>query len=217
MMLSCPFTEKPISFDGKTINVLIVENPVVLRNTITSFRNDGNPFVLSEEFKPIEWTKNAEFIDNVFDIDFFSKSLSSKINTEAFKIIENYPEETAELLNHINLWGSIISSQFDFNADFSVLEDSERIIKMLNFSVHTEDLSLPEMILEYMNICRKFFKKNLFVFLNLKSYLTIEEQQLFYKSAVYEKFNLLLVENYQHESIISCEKTVIVDKDLCVI
>ena len=217
MMLSYPFLEKPINFDSSKINVLIIENPVVLRNTVNAFRKQAETFVLSEDFKPIEWTKHAEFIGDIFDIDFLSKSLSSKINLEAGKIIEIYPEETAELLHHINSWGGFVSSQFDFNADFSVLEDSERIIKMLNFSVHTEDLSLPEMILEYMNICRKFFKKNLFVFLNLKSYLTVDEQQLFYKSAVYEKFNLLLIENYQHESIGSYEKNVIIDKDLCVI
>lgn len=217
MMLSCPFVEKPIKFDENKINILIIENPVVLRNTVNAFRKQGEGFVLSEEFKPVEWTKNVEFVENVFDVDFSSKALSSKINAEASRIVENYPEETSIMLQNVNLWGNIITSQFEFSADFSAVEDADRIIKILNFHICNDEMSLPEAMLEYMNICRRFLKKKLFVFLNLKSYLTVEEQTLFYKSVAYEKFDILLLEGYQHEIIEKYEKTVIIDKDLCVI
>lgn len=95
------------------------------------------------------------------------------------------------------------------------IDSVESLIKLYNVSIDSSEKSLAEQLLLYMKICRDFFKKKLFVILNLKSFLSKDEIELFYKATFYEKFDLLLIESSQKEAPRDCEKVKIIDEDLC--
>ena len=88
-------------------------------------------------------------------------------------------------------------------------------LKLLDLHIDSEVMTLPERMLEYMKLCRRFFGKKLFVFLNLKSFLSDRELELFYGTVMYEKFDILLVEGTQRGKTCSCERVYIIDSDLC--
>ena len=67
-----------------------------------------------------------------------------------------------------------------------------------------------------MDVCSKFQKVKILAFVNLKTYLTNDELQNFYKEAVFRKMPLLLLENSVEQELAE-EVVCIVDDDLCVV
>lgn len=217
MMLTYQLLDNPLQLKEGSINVLVVENPVAMRNLISSIVHGRHELVLSKDFKIIEFAKNTEFIFDVFNLNCNSKTLLSKIASEAELIAKDNWEESMNLMSEVNDYGNLIVSQLNFPARFSYIEDAARLIKLLNIEFNDEELSFAESLLEYMSICRQLLKKELFIFFNLKSFLTKEELALLYKSVEYEQLRLILLESHNDENRYESEKVTIIDKDLCII
>ena len=81
----------------------------------------------------------------------------------------------------------------------------------------TEELSFPELLLEWLRIQRRLMGKRIFIFYGLKACLSREEQELLFRSILYEKLDVLLIEPFQRENVIKEECVTIIDRDLCVI
>ncbi len=75
----------------------------------------------------------------------------------------------------------------------------------------------PEQLLEWMLMQRELLGKRLFILYGIKPLLCDDELVAFYRSALYEKLDLLLIESYQREPLLEEECITIIDKDLCVI
>ena len=78
-------------------------------------------------------------------------------------------------------------------------------------------LSFTERLLEYMRIQRRYFDKELFIFYGIRAVMTSEERKLFYQQIMYEKLNVLLIENALNDDFEESEAVIIIDNDLCVI
>lgn len=209
--------DKPLCINEGEALTLVIENPVSLRNTVNCFKGNNTEIVLFDEFEELDFNKNVEFIDNIFDVDFMSKKIINKLNEEAGQIASDFQKETISVFGTINEYAETISSSFDLPVKFSFLDDIDRFMKFLNFYIDTEDMTLPEMLISYMEVCRKIFGKKLFVVLNIKSFLSDEEFELFCKNINYEKFYVLFIEAYDCKRASKYEKKVIIDNDLCVI
>ena len=59
--------------------------------------------------------------------------------------------------------------------------------------------------------------KTVFIFYGLKACLSREEQEMLFRSILYEKLDVLLIEPFQRENVIKEECVTIIDRDLCVI
>lgn len=211
-----PLIEKAISIDeGETVT-LVIENAIALRNTVNGISNSSSEFVLSENFAPVEFSKYAEIVTDMFNIDFASKKISAKLAAEAEQISNDYPDETMALLNSLNNYAELILESFDVPVKFSLIESVEKLIKLMNFGID-DDMQFPEALLTYMGLCRCFFGKRLFVFLNLKSIMSDNEFELFCKNVSYEGFCVLLLEAFDSGKTSECEKKIIIDNDLCII
>lgn len=217
MKLAHPLLEKTIDINEGEIVTLVIENPIALRNTVNGIANSEPDFVLSENFTPIEISKYCEFITDVFDVNFAEKKISAKLSSEAEIFSEEFPSETHSLLNALNNYAEMISEKFDYPIKFSFLENMEKVMKLLNFTVDEENIPFPENLLTYMGLCRNFFGKKIFVFLNFKNFVSDSEFQLFCKNVAYENFCVLLIEAFDCESGSEYEKKIIIDRDLCVI
>lgn len=218
MMLACGFLENPIEFSENKINVIVIENQKLFRKTVCEFieqaENKVGSFVLSEKFEPIDFSKKTAVVSDVFNIDFSSKKILSKINQN---ICENFPEDEKfyKVRNLLNEIGSGILSEADFDLQFSEVEFPEDIIKIFDFRINDSEMELIDKITEYMKIQRIFFGKEIFIFVNLKSCFSEEETENFYQWVFYNKFHVILIESFQRGIPLSCEETVIIDKDLC--
>lgn len=217
MNFAHPLFEKAVDIKEGESLTLVIENPIALRNTVHWFKNENSEIVLSENFKPMDIAKNAEFIDNVFELNFESKQFASNINGEAETTASDYQGETLNLLNSLNDYASLVASKLDYPVNFTLIQNMEKIIKLFNFSVCTENMLLPEMLLTYMELCRDFFHKKFFVLLNCKCFISEEEFRAFCKGIAYENFCVLFLEAFDCGYKCELERKIIIDNDLCVI
>jgi CRISPR type II-A-associated protein Csn2 len=220
MNLAYPLFNEPLSFDEDRINVVVIENQKELRKAVVTLQQQivsgVGDFVLSEQFKPVELSRYASFVTNPFDIVLESKKISAKLNRAACDVGENYTDEFYKIAADINVLASKIGASMDFDVSFAPLEDLESLIELLKFHIDKEELDFPEQILAHMRLYRNFFGTRLFAFYNLKACMSAEELSLLYRSIRYEKFHVLLIEDVQRGEVITDEKVVIIDKDLCI-
>lgn len=209
--------EKTVHINEGEVLTLVIENPIVLRSIVCFFKGENTEMVFLDGSEVLEVDKGIEFIDNIFDVDFASKKIINRLCGEAEQIACDFQNETISIFSAINEYAEAISANFDLPVKFSFLDETDRLIKFLNFHIDTEDMALPELILSYMEVCRKVFGRKLFAVLNIKSFLSDEEFELFCKSIQYEQFYVLLIEAYDCQRHSEYEKKIIIDKDLCVI
>lgn len=67
-----------------------------------------------------------------------------------------------------------------------------------------------------MTAVNKFKGERVFFFVNLRSYLTDRQTELLYKDMLLRKFKVICIENNEHMHL-EYSKTLIIDKDMCVI
>lgn len=212
-----PLLEEAININEGEAVTLVLENPIALRNTVNGIANASPELVLSEKFSPIEISKYAEFITDICGVDFTSKKILTKLANTAESLSEDFPNETISLINTLNDYGDFISEKFDYPVKFSFAENAEKLIKLLNFTIDDENIPFPENLLTYMELCRDFFGKKLFILLNFKSFVSDSEFQLFCRNVAYESFRVLMLEAYDCEKSFENEKKIIIDNDLCII
>lgn len=218
MMLASYFLTEPIVFREGKINVLIIENQLLFRKTVENFilqeKGENGEFVLSEDYRTLEFAKKAAFLSDIFNIDFSSKKITARINQNICESLSENKDiyEIIRLLNEIGAEGISVA---DFDIQFSEIESLEDIIPIFDFKIAEEEMELPEKIIEYMKIYRELFKKELFIFVNLKSCFSENEIENFYSYVFYNKFNVLLLESFQRGIPRNDENTVIIDSDLC--
>lgn len=220
MTFAYPLLQETIRFEENKVNVLVIENKVELRKLLSGIREQLEGFdgelILAEKGQIIEFSKALYLITDPFSLDFDSKKLLAKVAQEACLAGEEYTGEIQRLMSEINSLAFRICSRLDFDAAFSELEAFEDIVKLMGFRVDAEEMSFPEKLLEFIKLQRRFFNKKLFVFYNLRACLSNEELLMFYRCAMYEKQHLLLIEDIARSGAEEYEKTVIIDKDLCI-
>ena len=219
MKLAHPLLNHPIDWENGYINTFVIENPKMYRdflNELTEQINgmDGR-FVLSQN-EIIDISKNAELIYNPIQINIEdNKKILSGILKECTEIaINDFYDKTVELYCKINetISDLIFSSGQDLVYDD--INDISQILKLYNIRPDTENLNLAEKILLYMELCEKYLKKKLFIFVNLHGYFSAEERELLFKDISYRCYNVLIVERYDVKSSPQ-ELKRIIDMDLC--
>lgn len=217
MMLANFSLANPIEFNDGTVNTVIIENPVFYRdfvsNLIFQINTKVGNFVLSENNKPIDLSKNVCFISDIFSLDFETRQITSQILKS---IGEDCDEpQTGRIISELNMYAAELSAKSSFTVTFKDLTSTAELLKIFNFTIDTENLDFCEKITEYITLMSDCFDKKLFIILNMKSALSDDEHTEFCKLAAYKKFNILLIENRQCGVTAENERIRIIDNDLC--
>lgn len=210
-----------MKFEENKINILVVEDGFRLSQLILELKaqiegGEGN-FVLSRNYELIDISKNLELIIDVFTLDFNKKKLVNKLMEQLSGIAvgEKHYMETVTLRQSLVAYGNSLCDNLENMVSFDEEFALNSLFKALDFKISTEGLSLAESILEYMAVTRTFLKEQCFVFVNLKSYLSEDQLEVFYQEVFYGKHHTLLIENVMREPVFPFEKIRIIDKDLC--
>ena len=219
MTFSCYELQTPLEITENKHATLVIENPIFYRNFIMDLllqsQNCSSRFTISNGNIVLDASKEVEIITDIFNVSFDSKAIQNKINQLIFEEFNISDYTLAELLNKINEVGASIVSSLNFEVNYMPISDFNGILKLLGFYIETENLSLPEKIMEYIGFLNLYCGKKLFIILNLKSALTQEEFFEFVKLLRYKKINILLIENQKGEIVEENENVRIIDNDLC--
>lgn len=85
----------------------------------------------------------------------------------------------------------------------------------MELQIACDGLSLSEILPDYLKTATELGSTILFIFVNLKCFLSNENLKELYAYIAYEKINVLLIENTYRELPDSNEEVILFDQDLC--
>ena len=124
-------------------------------------------------------------------------------------------EQTAALKADVLNFLEKLNENFDCDFIFKEELDLADLFKIQCLKPNLENEDLPEKVLEYVKFMKKYTSVKCFVFLNLHSYFTFEELELFFNELVYQNVSVLLIESKKCFENSKREAVYIVDGDLC--
>ena len=219
MIMSIFGLENKITFEEGKINVLEIYNKKFFRRMIEILNGEeeaeSNEIVLLDNEKRVELKKNVLVFTDLFNIDFNSKKIITKIYNELIESIKKRQDDELENLT-IKLRNYLIEEinelPFEFNIN-SELEIND-LLKAFNLKIDTTCYTtIVEKIEFIINIIANLKMATILVIPNLKVYLEKEEIIEIYKQSLYNNIKLLILENSSNEKIENYEIKNIIDKE----
>lgn len=219
MIMSIFGLENKITFEEGKINVLEIYNKKFFRRMIEILNSEeeaeNNEIVFLDNEKRVELKKNVLVFTDLFNIDFNSKKIITKIYNELIESIKKRQDDELENLT-IKLRNYLIEEinelPFEFNIN-SELEIND-LLKAFNLKIDTTCYTtIVEKIEFIINIIANLKMATILVIPNLKVYLEKEEIIEIYKYSLYNNIKLLILENSSNEKIENYEIKNIIDKE----
>lgn len=173
-------------------------------------------FVLSDKNKEIDIKKKVEIIIDPFSIDVNDRKILTKLYSElsVFSMNEQLYLETVDLRLHIQEYMSKLEQCTEHILEFNEEVDIPALLKAVNFRYETQDMSLPEKVIQYVKVLSTMTGIRIFVFVNLRSYLQNNQIQNLIIDMQYLDIMGIFIENSQRSPIKGVEQHIL-DSDMC--
>lgn len=221
IILSHPLLPAVIPVSGDMVSSVMIENPKILRNIIEELyaqvSGEDGDWQMTENFKSLLISKSVELILTPFGLDFGQRKIMTKIysDLEKLSVEPEWFERTTEFRMQTQAYLQDLLLQYSVALTWDDMISTTALTKAANVQVDTEEMSCLDKILAYLRLFSELRLAKVFVFVNLKSFLTQEELLLLYREARLYKYALLCLENHQHDKIEDYEKILLLDEDLC--
>ena len=173
--------------------------------------------LLSEQEKEIQLTKSADIIWNPFAVDCNDRKILTRLHQMMKEQSDDYfLEKVGMLTSGIIDYLDAIAMTIPYPLDYSVDLDCQSLYKLFDVKIDFQSEDYRENLLNYIKIRHQICRSRLFIFVALKTFFTAQQLEELYEDLKYEKICLLDIENVQ-KSVLSCEKTILLDKDCCLI
>lgn len=220
MIFSHQSLEKTLTWSNKNhIAELIIEFPIFYREFLSALakRESAEQFHFSENSKSLSLKDDIDVIFNPLKLEFNNK----KALTILLKILvktslsENFYLSTNKFKTNIAKYLNKLIDVEDYN--FEVDSDDfnlDAIAKSINLHIVGDEDDFVELLVDYMSMMSELLGTKLFIFINLRTFLTDPEFKRLVHDVDNHQFNLLLVENESENDDYHFDK-IIVDNDLC--
>ena len=219
MRLVSSFFTGEIEFDGEHVHSLVLEGQAVFRAFLEDLCDqlDGleGESVLSEACMPVPMSKRVALV-----ADFVPFTVSTKeLTAAAVKQLEKSAREPERIVETKRLLKTVEMYVRDCALDLPCEIEVGRLtvgalVKACGVTFAEEGLSLLEKLVFFMQTTRELLGEKLFVFVNLRSYLTDAETAAFIADATNRHFAVLLLESSERK-LLPGERRRLVDENLC--
>lgn len=219
MKLAYSTLQNIIEIKGDTVYSIVVENLKYYYNMVKDFMDqmEGKEggWTVSENDKPLAVNKCAEVLFDFISINVNQKTLIAKIVNEMERIAnkEENINGTMQLLSDIERFVLYLNEDFDLSINCDKLTMSQ-LLKSIGISVSVETDDLIEILYSYMQLVRQFIGDKLFVFVNLRSFVSQKQFSDFAETIIGHNYHVIFLENKEYDKIAG-ENRLIVDQDLC--
>lgn len=209
-----------VLFNEECVNILTIKDPKCFSHLIGILNDKINGlesneiFLLDDKEEELKLEKNAYMILDVFNIDYNSKKILSKIYdiiSENIKKNQDYVIENIAL----NLRNYIISEINELPFEFTMKSelDIPEILKIYNLKIDGEMYhSILEKIELLIDLLATLKISNILIIPNLKSFLEDVELVELYKYSLYNNINLLIIERNSYDKL-EYESNMIIDEN----
>ena len=205
--------------DNKILNIEIYNKKFFYRfikdlNLIENGNNLEEITAFNKQNEEITLTNKIEILSNFLEFDLYNKKYSSDFqkyivkNSEEKnidKIVKEYSKVYDSISNIVNLIDIPITIKNDF--------DFESIIKSFKFEVNFFDNLLNNLI-DLLEVKLNLSKEKIYVFINLKSYLSNEDLLELYKYIFAKNINSIFIDTNKYDDLNDNVNKIIIDTDL---
>lgn len=222
MMITYPPASIYCELQEDRILSIIIEEQSAFCNIVSDIQSqlDGEmgDAVLSENYNLIDIKKNADLITQLIPFTVNHKELINKLYSDLKlkSVDEKTHLSTNKMISDISRYIYMLIEDSEYELLMTRPDDISGFLKAFNIRFDDKELSLSEKLLEYMIASREMRGINVFITVNLRSYLTDLQAQQLFESVILRKLSLICIESSEHSHLPN-EKIIIVDKDLCVI
>ena len=222
MIMSIIGFEKKINFEENTVNVLEIYNQKLFSNFIRCINEqsngeeeEDNKIVLMDEEKRVKIGRSVYVLTDLFNIDFNSKKIISKIYNVLDQNVKNRQDNEVEniilqLRNYLIEEINEIPFEFNINSEIEILD----LLKIFNVKIDKSCYTtMVEKIEFIINVLSNLKIAEILVIPNLKTYLDENEIIEIYKYSMYNNIKLLVVENIRSEELLKYENKNIIDEN----
>ena len=198
----------------------IIESPDIFSEYVLELSDQiagsEGRFVLSEKDKELDLAKKADVIFNPLTVDVNSRKILSKLYLELSNLSngEQMYIKTVELLRHLQEYMLDLEQCTEYILEFDQEIDISALLKAVNIRYETKNMDFQERLIQYMKILAAMTGIKVFIFVNLRSYLTDHQMQEVIKEMKYQDVKGLFIES-QQKGCIEGVKQYIIDIDRC--
>lgn len=218
MKMLYKYMSAPVDFENSCIKLLVIEDKWLFRKTILSvYHNDEDElFVFSENYKPMYFSKNIRFIDDILTFEFADKKLMTKVNASFENMCNvNFFNEINNLRECCNSICESLAKEYDFDFDFCNNIETSAFLKLFAFTPRNDSENSAERLVRYLKLLKNYLGIKCFLLQNLHLYLNDEEIEMILSSAVAHNICIVDIENSVPAKISKSESLIVIDKDLC--
>ncbi|MGI6172895.1 MAG: type II-A CRISPR-associated protein Csn2 [Christensenellales bacterium] len=200
-------------------NTLVIENQhlfaALLQDVYDQIEGRAGRCVLSQSHTPIAMDRYAEILDVFVPFSLNRRTLLGKITAaiEREALEASHYEQTIQVLQDIETLLDDVAFRFPCDLVYSKINIGS-IIKACGIEVRDDSGRIGERVIDYMELVTEFDREKLFLTVNMRSFVSDEEMQLFADTAVSHGFQVLALENCEHP-LLNNELRWTVDADLC--
>ena len=109
----------------------------------------------------------------------------------------------------------LIASNYDYDFSYNLDVNLSDIFKMQSLKPNISDENWLESLLDFLLLIKKYTSTKIFVLLNLHSYFSESEIEIFYQEIIYSHIPLLVLEGSYNFNKSKYENVRVIDSDLC--
>lgn len=219
MRFSFPGIEHVFDTEEGLVNTIVIENGHLFISILNDLQQqyEGNEGigVMSQNGKELAIDKNSELLTQFVPFDINAKSLITKLLSvfEKTAVNETFYMKTMELMSNVERYLFELSMETTGDVEFTKLSIGS-ILKATGIQFRDDYDSLAEKIIDYIELVYTYDRKKLFFTVNLRSFLSDNEMELFMQCVLQHGFHVIALENKEYRKL-PLERRYIIDEDLC--
>lgn len=211
--------EHIIAFSQSPVSELVIENRKlfsdVVFNVISQSNGASGKCVLSISDSPVEFSRYADVTLQFTPFEVNRKPLLTKLCAALEQNAvspENY-SDTCKLLSELEAFIQRLAYSLALDIDCKKIAIGP-VLRAVSPEITDTDMSTLEKIFSYMELIRELDRDRLFIMINMRTYFSDADMELFAESACLHGFNVLLLESTAYPALKSVKRYT-VDEDLC--
>lgn len=215
-----PSLSTEILGDKSTFTEWIIESPELyakyLQELFSQQNGEEGKFVLSNKDKELNLAKNMEIIMNPFQVEINGRKILNKLYAELEQLSKSEVmyTKTLELAGKIQEYLLELEQHTDYILEFDLELDMTALFKTVGIRHEIQETDFFERLIRYIKIAVNVLSTKVFVFVNIRSYLTDLQMQELIKEIHYQEVKGVFIEN-QDRGCMEGGMRYIIDRDGC--
>ena len=189
--------------DKNVFTEWILESPELyakyLQELFSQQNGEEGQFVLSHKEKELNIAKSVEVIVNPFNVEINGRKILNKLYTELEQLSKSeiMYTKTLELTGKMQEYMLELEQNTEYILEFDMDLDMTALFKTVGIRHEVQETNFFERLIRYIKITVNVLSTKVFVFINIRSYLTDLQMQELIKEISYQEVKALFIENQE--------------------